>query len=381
MEEIFIKFPIEKYSNYLSISNHGRIYSSQKRNYTKIIKSNGLNATNLYNNGKSKQHRVDEIVYLAFNGQDRNEFLRHKDGDYFNDKSDNLEWVTYIDYLQKDFGSEWKRIKIQPNYFISKDGRVWSLTTNKILKSREHAGYQAVTIGYPEQQFAHIHRLIAEEFCDNPNGYNIVQYKDGNTNNICDENLDWVQYPKQINICNKKHEILEQEPFPHLPIELDWLPGYVITENGGIYSINKRRYLVESLNSCGYKRVECHYNNIKNHLFVHKLVAEAYLDDPKENQTQVNHKDLNKNNNSVENLEWCTPSENMIHSNENNMEHKSKRLQKQVKQLTISGELVKIHEGIKIASRETGVNSGSIVKVCKGSKPTAGGFKWEYLNK
>ncbi len=40
--------------------------------------------------------------------------------------------------------------------------------------------------------------------------------------------------------------------------------------------------------------------------------------------------------------------------------------------------LIETYSGIKIASRQTGTNSGSIVKVCKGIKPTAGGYKWKY---
>lgn len=46
---------------------------------------------------------------------------------------------------------------------------------------------------------------------------------------------------------------------------------------------------------------------------VHRLVAQTWLPQPSEGQTQVNHIDGNKLNNTLENLEWCTPSENMLH--------------------------------------------------------------------
>ena len=45
-----------------------------------------------------------------------------------------------------------------------------------------------------------------------------------------------------------------------------------------------------------------------------------------------------------------------------------------------TGHTIKIHDGLKIASRDTGVNSGSICKVCKEIRPSAGGFKWKYVD-
>jgi len=54
-------------------------------------------------------------------------------------------------------------------------------------------------------------------------------------------------------------------------------------------------------------------NRKKKNMYIHRLVAEAFIDNP-ENKKFVNHIDYNKSNNNIDNLEWVTASENMIHS-------------------------------------------------------------------
>jgi hypothetical protein len=75
-----------------------------------------------------------------------------------------------------------------------------------------------------------------------------------------------------------------------------------------------------------------------------------------------------------------SPSENIQHSKTNNPTQ-YKHLQKSVAQINIdTKEIIKTFNGLKEASRLTGINSGSICKVCKGTKPSAGGFRWEYVD-
>lgn len=95
-------------------------------------------------------------------------------------------------------------------------------------------------------------------------------------------------------------------------------PTYLVSNLGGIKNTayNKERILKPSKNDQGYLVVDLFNDNCnrrrKNHK-VHRLVAELFIPNP-ENKLEVNHKDGNKQNNKVDNLEWATKSENTKHA-------------------------------------------------------------------
>lgn len=95
------------------------------------------------------------------------------------------------------------------------------------------------------------------------------------------------------------------------------IPGYEgkyqVTSWGRVYSVNKERFLIQQENEKGYLRVTLMEKNGKaKHKKVHRLVAAAFIPNP-EDKPQINHKDGNKVNNSITNLEWVTDEENKIH--------------------------------------------------------------------
>lgn len=89
-------------------------------------------------------------------------------------------------------------------------------------------------------------------------------------------------------------------------------PDYFVSKLGEVISTKygKSRILKQSDNSTGYLHVSLGYNNTK---YVHRLVAKQFIPNP-ENKSQVNHKNGNKKDNRVENLEWSTAKENQKHS-------------------------------------------------------------------
>ena len=92
------------------------------------------------------------------------------------------------------------------------------------------------------------------------------------------------------------------------------IDDYIITKDGKIINKKRGNTLKPQLNGKGYLRVSIG----KKLQFVHRLVAEKYIPNPN-NLPQVNHKDGNKLNNSVDNLEWVSNQENRNHALKNNL--------------------------------------------------------------
>lgn len=106
---------------------------------------------------------------------------------------------------------------------------------------------------------------------------------------------------------------LEENIFQPLP---NYEECYLVSKTGevrGIHTWNgKGKMLKPSVNIKGYLKVKLQKRCVKYSTFVHRLVAITFIPNPL-NLPQVNHKDGNKQNNHVDNLEWCTNQENIDH--------------------------------------------------------------------
>lgn len=131
----------------------------------------------------------------------------------------------------------------------------------------------------------------------------------------------------------------------------------------------------------GYYCVKLYKNKEYKMKKVHRLVAQAFIDNP-ENKKQVNHIDGDKENNCVNNLEWCTCRENIKHSWKNNL-HKSlkgkyNKLSKEILQYDLQGNFIKKWESITSAQQDLKISN--ISSVCSGERKKAGGYIWRYKN-
>lgn len=88
---------------------------------------------------------------------------------------------------------------------------------------------------------------------------------------------------------------------------------YQVDTNGIVYS-KKGKPLKYSINHNGYSIINFYVNHQRKGFGVHTIVANQFLYKPKNDNYQVNHKDGNKQNNNVNNLEWVTPLENTDHA-------------------------------------------------------------------
>lgn len=142
---------------------------------------------------------------------------------------------------------------------------------------------------------------------------------------------------------------------------------YAITSCGKVWSYKRKKFLKSQINRGGYEQVCLCKNNKKKIHTVHRLVAETYIPNP-ENKPQVNHRDEDKTNNSVSNLEWLTLKENI------NYGTGIKRRQKQI----FCVELSRAFPSVRQASKETQIHEKNISACAIGKKKTAGGYHWCY---
>ena len=149
--------------------------------------------------------------------------------------------------------------------------------------------------------------------------------------------------------------------------------------------IRKGRILKKTIGTTGYYNVNLSKNSKVKLSRVHILVAKAFIPNPN-NYKLINHKDGNKLNNKVENLEWCNYTHNIkeayrigLRKNKyKNKYGKDAQFSKPLLQFSLNGEFIKEWENANQVKRELGYCAENIRSVCKGRRKAANGYKWKY---
>lgn len=164
--------------------------------------------------------------------------------------------------------------------------------------------------------------------------------------------------------------------------------NYEISNYGNIRHNDKVLKVSENQS---YKKIRIKINNNYKTCYIHRLVAEAFIPKPKGKEF-INHIDANKHNNNINNLEWCTRSENEKHAWNNGLKEKARikvkdnlkiarnytNNEKPVKQLDKQNNIINTWKSISEASRKTGIDTSAISKCCRGIFKQTGGYIWKY---
>ena len=150
---------------------------------------------------------------------------------------------------------------------------------------------------------------------------------------------------------------------------------YKISSNGNCYSYFLNRNLKPTIDTNGYLLYKLSKDGKQYTIRAHRLVALHFIDNPY-NLPQVNHKDEDKTNNNVNNLEWCDAKYNINYGTciERIKKHQHS---KPVLQYTLDGQFVKEWESLAEA-HQNGFHRSHIIDCCKGKLKTHKGFIWKY---
>lgn len=153
------------------------------------------------------------------------------------------------------------------------------------------------------------------------------------------------------------------------------LKRYRTTKSGGVCEVKER---ILSSRVCNkYYYITLHKNGVMTTYQVHTLVAKTFIPNPL-NYPCVNHKDENKLNNSVENLEWCTSKYNANYGTRNEKISKSKF--KKIAQCDLNGNILYIFYSIKDAALSINKSYRTISNCCRGRQKTAYGYIWKFIS-
>lgn len=151
---------------------------------------------------------------------------------------------------------------------------------------------------------------------------------------------------------------------------------YAVSADGAVFSKISNKFRKQIINKqTGYATMVLSNpsEKVKKTKAVHRIVAEAWLDNP-QNFECLNHKNENKLDNHVANLEWCSKAYN------NKYNDKDQRCCKKIAQIDLdTGNIIKVWDSARKAEKHFDTNFKNISAVCRGLRRSAGGYGWRFV--
>lgn len=315
------------YPNY-KVSNLGNVKNEKKNKMMTQHDHQGYKVVFLYNDKvKNQRNFVHVLVAKAFiENPENKKTVNHKDHNKTNNNLENLEWATHKEQNNHKRKPKTKPSKARPVWRIDKDTKEkleryssinkaidW-LDKNKIIIKKSKSGAVISKACRGKSKTAYGFKWI----------YDDIEHF---------ENEEWKDIPSEFVDGNKNYKISNYGRFKFV--------------NGKISNGHKLGdYLVISIKYKSYR--------------IHRLIAYTFLENP-DNKNIVNHKDGNKLNNKVENLEWCTQQENVIHSFESGLRRNNEN---KIVCLDIKGNILKIYNSQVEASNDLNIDIHAIRNCC-----------------
>lgn len=165
---------------------------------------------------------------------------------------------------------------------------------------------------------------------------------------------------------------------------------YQVSNLGNIRN-SKGKILKDRFDKDGYKKVTLCKDGNKKTYRVHRLVLETFKANP-DNKPQINHRNEDKTDNRLNNLEWSTPKENSNYGTRTARSVETKRKNGYYNELAKTNKLNapkkvlcittgKVYESAHEAARDLNLNNSTITQCCKGKRPQHKGYQFKYYDK